>query len=383
MRTAAEILIVPVRSGELRISNPLARTHAIGDVAFVELLADPGASVRAGWRCRAVDATVSPVADGLLGDPTGLDRAATLRGAPELDRATALKLAAKLRLVYEDEVAHADFLDGPRRTVVDLTHRGTVHDMVAEDVLLRRRLRDLDAWWVAQKFTDDLREPREGLYRDVQWPFALERWGGGGRDGQRVLDFGCGPGLFSRLLAASGARVLGLDTNQPHLDAARALADADGLAPRTEFRLLELPLERALASLGHERFDLVVLSDVLMFYFHPYGTRDELDPVALLTGLRERLAPGGTIEILEPQGTFWQQPWLGSEERPLTVLGEYRHARHRVTPTLEQVSRAAEAAGLVISQVRELVPPDGLEPSRARAFAAEFPLWWFFELRAR
>lgn len=383
MIVAPEVLVVPLRPGELQVSNPLARAHLVADAAFVDLLTDPGAPRPDGWTCRVVDATRSPVADGLLGDPTGLDRDATLAGSAPVDREAALKLARKRRIVFPDAAAHADYLDAPRQTVVDLGHRGTVHDTVAEDVLLRQKLRDLDAWWADQKFTADRREPREGLYRDVQWPFATQRWGGGGREGQRVLDFGCGPGLFSRLLAASGAQVLGLDTAAAHLKTATRLAAEDGLGGRAEFRALELPLARGLAALGDARFDLVLLSDVLMFYFHPYGVRDVLDPVELLTGLRERLAPGGAIEVLEPQGTFWQQPWLGSDERPLTVLGEYRHARQRVTPTLEQVSRAAEASGLAITQVRELVPPDDLPPSRARAFAAEFPLWWFFELRAR
>ena len=42
---------------------------------------------------------------------------------------------------------------------------------------------------------------------------------------------------------------------------------------------------------------------------------------------------------------------------------------------------ASEAAGLAITCIRELVPEVSATASpRARAFAAEFPLWWFFEL---
>jgi hypothetical protein len=45
------------------------------------------------------------------------------------------------------------------------------------------------------------------------------------------------------------------------------------------------------------------------------------------------------------------------------------------------MSRTAEAAGLAITRIRELTAtPDGGD--RARGFAAEFPPWWFFELRA-
>jgi len=94
------------------------------------------------------------------------------------------------------------------------------------------------------------------------------------------------------------------------------------------------------------------------------------------------LAPGGTIDVLEPNGAFWQQPWLGSPTRPLTIVSEYRNRRHGVTPTLEELSVAAEGAGLAISRVRELVAEPG-STERGSAFAAEFPLWWFFELERR
>lgn len=163
------MIIIPLRPGELLASNPLTRTHAVCDAAFAELLTDAAGERAADWWCRAVDATRSPVAEGLLGDPTGVDRGTSLMDAPAINRASALALALKLRLIVADADTHSDFLDGSRRTVVDLTHRGTVHDVVAEDVLLRQRRRDLDACWSEQTFTGDCREPGEGLYRDVQW----------------------------------------------------------------------------------------------------------------------------------------------------------------------------------------------------------------------
>ena len=88
----------------------------------------------------------------------------------------------------------------------------------------------VDDWWVEQKFTDDRREPRAGLYRDVQWTFATAYYAQAGLAGERVLDFGCGPGLFARLFARHGATVLGLDINPDHLETARRLVQEDGLA---------------------------------------------------------------------------------------------------------------------------------------------------------
>ena len=113
----------------------------------------------------------------------------------------------------------------------------------------------------------------------------------------------------------------------------------------------------------------------------------DLDPVALMRCLAGLLAPDGRIEILEPNGVFWQQPWLGDADRPFTILTEYRHRRFGVTPTLEQISRTAEAAGLAITRIREFAASaeaaQAADADRALAFAAEFPPWWFFELRRR
>jgi len=187
--------------------------------------------------------------------------------------------------------------------------------------------------------------------------------------------------LFSRLFASHGARVIGMDTNAGHLEKARALAEEDGLGDRCRFVELALPPEEGLEAVAGERFDRIFLSDVLMFYFHPYDPSLDLDPVALMTRLRELLAPGGRIEVLEPNGVFWQQPWLGSPRRPFTVLTEYRHRRYGVTPTLERMARAAEDAGLALTRVRELAAEPDLD-DRASSFAAEFPPWWFFEMRA-
>lgn len=372
------VVITPLRPGEWLISNPATRTHAVGDGAFLELLSAPSSPSSGPVRLR--DATRSPFADGLLGDPTGLDRSVTLEGVEPGPAEEALALARHLMLVIDDSEAYGEYLRGRRLNVLDRAHRGSIHQRVGEYVMLRLRRPSVDDWWIDQKFSEDRREPRAGLYRDVQWRFATDYYAAAGLDGERILDFGCGPGLFARLFASHGARVLGLDTNADHLSTARALAEADGLAQRCEFAELALPLREGLKPLADRRFDRIFLSDVLMFYFHPYDPALELDPIDLLKRLAGLLEAHGRIEVLEPNGTFWQQPWLGDASRPYTILTEYRHRSYGVTPTLEQLSEAAEAAGLAITRIREPAAERSGD-DRALAFAAEFPPWWFFELR--
>lgn len=376
----AEVFATPVRSGEFVVTNPATRTHVVCDSAFLDLLTSPGAPSSPLTRVR--DATVPAFRDGLLGDPTGLDRTATLAGVEPLPAEQALLLARRLHLVVDDLEAYREYLSGRRLNAIDRGHRGNIHQSVGEFVLLGLKRRSVDDWWVDQKFTEDRSAPRPGLYRDVQWAFATEYYAKADLAGQQILDFGCGPGLFARLFARLGAEVLGLDTNPGHLDTARRLADADGVAEQCEFRELELPVAAGLEPLRGRRFDRIFLSDVLMFYFHSYDLSAGLDPTDLLRRLAGLLAPGGRIEVLEPNGIFWQQPWLGDPRRPFTVLTEYRHRSFGVTPTLEQLSRAAEDAGLAITRIRELAATPS-DDDRARGFAAEFPPWWFFELCAR
>lgn len=51
-----------------------------------------------------------------------------------------------------------------------------------------------------------------------------------GLAGRRVLDFGCGPGLYAERMARRGASVTGLDFSQVSLDHARSSARSNGLA---------------------------------------------------------------------------------------------------------------------------------------------------------
>lgn len=380
--TLPEVLVTPVGPGVFHVFNPFVRSHVLGDVAFVALLgelAGDGGGAPAERAIRAVDATVSPFRDGLLGDPTGLDREATLDGAPPLDVAAAIDLARRRQLVSDDHEAYAASI-APRKNVLDRKRIGNIHQQVGEHVLLELREKSVDEWWVDQKFTPDRRAPRDGPYRWVQGAFMDDIYDRAYLRDRTVLDFGCGPGLFTRLFAGRGAQVVGVDTNPDHLETARTLCAEEGLEEKVELHQLDLPVEEGLAALADRRFDLVFLSDVMMFYFYSYDTRVELDPIALLRTLAGLLAPGGRIAVLEPHGTFWQHPWLGAPQRPFTVVTEHRHRRTGVTPTLEELSRAAEAAGLGIVRARELVARDPASGDRAQSFAAEFPLWWFLEL---
>lgn len=106
--------------------------------------------------------------------------------------------------------------------------------------------------------------------------------------GARVLDLGCGVGRWSRLLAARGADVTGVDISPTMIEEARRRAQSEGVADRCRFHVSDIS---ALDVPGE--FDLVLGVTVLQHILDPSALR------AALQALRSRVAPGGRIVLLE------------------------------------------------------------------------------------
>ncbi|MEV0219736.1 class I SAM-dependent methyltransferase [Streptomyces sp. NPDC050704] len=104
-----------------------------------------------------------------------------------------------------------------------------------------------------------------------------------------IVDAGSGPGVISCLLADTfpSARVVAVDGAAPLLERARARAADRGFADR--FSTLEAELADGLGDLEYPA-DLLWASRSL----HHVG-----DQRAALTGFADRLAPGGTLALLE------------------------------------------------------------------------------------
>jgi 2-polyprenyl-3-methyl-5-hydroxy-6-metoxy-1,4-benzoquinol methylase len=116
---------------------------------------------------------------------------------------------------------------------------------------------------------------------------ALEPWLRVGL-GTRVLDVGCGVGRWSRLLAARGAHVTGIDLSPTMIAQAQHRAARAGLLHQCRF------LTQDLAALdAGDMFDLVLGVTVLQHI---------LDPQALRSAVRrmtDHLAEGGRMVLLE------------------------------------------------------------------------------------
>ncbi|MBL8430046.1 MAG: methyltransferase domain-containing protein [Dechloromonas sp.] len=112
--------------------------------------------------------------------------------------------------------------------------------------------------------------------------------------GGYVLDYGCGPGRLSMLLAHAGFRILGCDPSEGMLSQARALKST-GL--NMEFKVIRESGE----TLPQNTFDAIVCSSVIEYV---------PDPDALLQEFRKALVEKGTLIIsFANKSSLWRKYW--------------------------------------------------------------------------
>ena len=118
-----------------------------------------------------------------------------------------------------------------------------------------------------------------------------------GKD-RSVLELGCSTGYISRLLKQSGCRVVGVESDRSAARSAASICDQVILADLNGSEWTER-LE--------ERFDVVLMGDVLEHLLHP-------DQV--LKRARQLLMPGGVVIVSLPNIVHWSQ-------RLKTLLGRF------------------------------------------------------------
>lgn len=141
----------------------------------------------------------------------------------------------------------------------------------------------------------------EGFYvlqaqYSIKW---LEKVGVGLGAGTRVLDLGCGHGIFGAELAKKGCQVTFADVENTIVP---------GLEP-VDFRVTDI-MKDDLADLGE--YELVICANVI----------EHLpDPSTLIDNAQRLLSPGGKLYLCWAN---WLSPWGGHEFSPFHYLGPRR-----------------------------------------------------------
>jgi 2-polyprenyl-3-methyl-5-hydroxy-6-metoxy-1,4-benzoquinol methylase len=160
---------------------------------------------------------------------------------------------------------------GKRPTISDLTSEGEA------------------ASWASFASTHGFRAP-DLVVPQWFWSLVDSFWRAAGieaRDGLRVLDVGCGPGVISMALARQNPGVhAALLDRQPELDLARAVAAKLNLSRQ----LTMLAGDMRALDYGRSQFDVVLFSYSLMFF----GSEEHVN---LLRKAHDALVPGGTLVL--------------------------------------------------------------------------------------
>jgi 2-polyprenyl-3-methyl-5-hydroxy-6-metoxy-1,4-benzoquinol methylase len=166
--------------------------------------------------------------------------------------------------------------------------------------------------------------------------------------GARVLDVGCGTGQLLWLLSSLGAEVTGLDVDPA---AAAFVAGELGLSC----------IEGTIAAVeGAERFDLIVLQDLL---------EHVLEPREVLERAAELLRPGGVLYLWTPNATN-----AGRDAAPIAFRGDFEHLQFLSART---VALLADELGLELLHLESLgflrTAEDGAHGAGLRRLLARLP----------
>jgi 2-polyprenyl-3-methyl-5-hydroxy-6-metoxy-1,4-benzoquinol methylase len=212
-----------------------------------------------------------------------------------------------------------DGMTWPVFSCLDCDH-GFMNPQPGPDVLDRYYTADYDPYTERHGADEEdaaiVAEAREkGEFRQIPIP-----------DGKRVLDFGCGGGFFLSICRKLGADVQGIE---PSVHGA-AVTKGQGIP------VFNGHLDAFLAAHGEQRFDVITSSHVI---------EHVPDPVATLHGLKQLLAPGGTMVIAVPNARSMFANALGPEWYSVDL------PFHIHQFSAKSLSKTADLAGLTTNEM--------------------------------
>jgi 2-polyprenyl-3-methyl-5-hydroxy-6-metoxy-1,4-benzoquinol methylase len=187
---------------------------------------------------------------------------------------------------------------------------------------------------IAADFDGKYRSSRTFEERYKVWAETIIRYS---HPSHRVLDAGCGSGVFSLLAAEHNLTVLGADASPPMLRLCRLKQERQNSRNATFLQIRIEQLEPA--DIG--RFDLIVCSSVLEYV-------DDL--WASIHRLTELLVPGGVLLLSLPNASSWYRKL---ERLIFRIIGRPRYLAYvRHLAEFGSMRRELRARGLNVVDVR-------------------------------
>jgi SAM-dependent methyltransferase len=183
---------------------------------------------------------------------------------------------------------------------------------------------------------------------------------------KRVIDFGCGPGYFSTILAKLGAHVTGIDRSAFLIDKANELKQRLGLE-NVEF--LQGDFLDFAKNMPSEKFDYIVAIDTIVSFDYCRQTHNHKDFTQALSEIRRVMKDEGRFFIVEAHPFFGQLAkgiTLSKQGRFHGRLPNYKLAyKAKDNPhhwfTLDEMTSALNENSLAICRIYEPDPSVELE----------------------
>lgn len=237
--------------------------------------------------------------------------------------------------------------------------------------------------WFRTKFYDDLSDIRresQGYYKHYVHNFVTNFFSKEKVAGKRVLDFGCGPGFYSAILAQCGANVVGIDKSKFLIDKANEHKARLGLK-NVEF--IQADLTAYASHWDPCSFDYVIAIDTVVSFDYCSRTHNHEEVLAAFRSVSRLLKGDGRFFIIE------SHPFFGQVLREITSdTGEYfciRPSGYKIEYklesdphhwfTLDEMTRAISESGLAVLRIHEPDPSIALkqEDSKSYAFRLKYP----------
>jgi SAM-dependent methyltransferase len=245
--------------------------------------------------------------------------------------------------------------------------------------------------WFKMKFYDDVSDIKpesRAYYKYCVENFVTQFFTKEKVAGKRILDFGCGPGYFSTILAKLGAYVTGIDRSAFLIDKANVLKQKLELK-NVDF--IQGDLFDFGANVNPEEFDYIIAIDTIVSFDYTRQKHNHEDFSRALSRIKRILKDQGRFFIIEAHPFFGQLAKgieSSSEGHFHGRLPNYKiEYKSKNNPhhwfTLDEMTSALSENCLAICRIYEPDPSDELkkENSQLFNFFLKYPHMIVYEIR--